>query len=239
MATVKQILQNVADAVGITRPEAFVGSTDDTPKRLLRAYSAAGRHLAQRPWRALTFEHTFTTSSSVQTYALPTSPAFSYLLNSTAYDQGNFRPLVGPENPAGWQYGNAMIISEDGITQTFRIKRDDAATPRADKIYLLDDPGGSYTLAFEYVTTEWIYDGSSAYYTDVQADANESLLDDYLMELETTWRMLRALGEPYFDEKDEAMRRADQKYAQENQRTLDLRARSRRLPTLYPEFVDV
>ena len=80
----------------------------------------------------------------------------------------------------------------------------------------MDDPGGAYTLAFEYVTDQWCYDGSGSYSANITADANVPVFDDYLFEIETEWRVLRALGEAYFDEKSEADRLAAALFGQEN-----------------------
>ena len=219
----------MAQAVGVTVPNSFVGATDETPLKLLRAFSAAGRHLRTKNWRSLTYEHTFDTADGTLAYALPTSPAFDRLVAATTYDRTQFRGATGPYSPAQWQYGEALLSSPGQLNTVFRIKRN---ASRVDQLFLLDDPGGTYTIAFEYVTNEWIYDGSSTYYADVQADADVPLFDDFLMELETTWRALRALGEPYFDEKAEAIERAEMLYAQENPMVLDMRPRVRRFTNL-------
>ena len=232
MATVKTILQNVAADLGITVPDSFVGNTAETPRKLLRAISASGRFLSTRNIRALQFEHTFSTAAGTLEYTLPTTPSFDRLSPNTAYDRSQFRGLVGPYAAAGWQYGEALLSSPGGINMTFRIKSANT-TPRVDKFYLLDDPNGTYTLAYEYFTKQWVYDGSSAYTTDINGDSDVPVFDDYLMEIDTKWRLLRANGEPYFDEKDEAMRLVETLIAQENGETLDLRPRSRRFQQFY------
>ncbi|MGR8921006.1 MAG: phage adaptor protein [Gammaproteobacteria bacterium] len=225
MATILTAVQSVAEELGLEKPASLVGNTGATARRFLRAANAAGRHLRTRDWRALTFEHTFTTSSGTLEYALPASPAFHHLKPGTAFDRTLFREMVGPHTPALWQYTEALLTVSGGLEQRFRIKADGTATPRADKFYLLDDPGGSYTLAYEYVTHEWAYDGSSTYRESIAADTDQPVFGEYLFECELRWRVLRALGEAYFDEKDEAVRLADRLYAQENGETIPMRQR--------------
>ena len=232
MATIKTHLQNVAELVGVTKPASFVGNTEATARRLLRSASAAGRYLRNRDWRALTFEHTFATVDGTLSYALPTSPAFHHFIAATAYDRSSYRGIVGPLNPRAWQSGEALLVVSGGMEHRFRIKSD-TSTPRTNLFYLLDDPDGAFTLAYEYVTHEWSYDGSSSYSENITADSNQPVFDDYLFEVECTWRALKALGEPYFDEKDEAMRLADNLYGQENGTTISMRSN----PILFAENI--
>ena len=220
MATILAAGQATADALGVKSPASFVGNTEATARRLLRALSAAGRHLRRRNWRALTFEHTFTTVSGTLEYALPTSPAFNRLIPNSTYDRTQFRSAAGAYTPAGWQAGEALLVVSGGLQQNFRIKTDSSVTPHVDKFYLLDDPGGAYTIAYEYGTNEWLYDGSSTYGDTITADTQQVLFDDYLYETEVLWRALKLLGEPYFDEKDEAMRVSENLYGLEGGATI-------------------
>lgn len=235
MATIKTALQNVAATIGVKAPDSFVGNSEATARRLLRAGSQAGRHLRTvHPWRSLVFEHTFTTVSGTLEYALPTDPAFHHLLPNTAFDRTLYRSLVGPMNPAGWQYGEALLVVSGGLEHRFRIKSD-TSTPRADKFYLLDDPAAAVDLAFEYVTHEWLYDGSSTYKETISADTDVPLFDDYLFECEVTWRALKLLGEQYFDEKDEATRLCDRLFAQEGGKQISMRRRAFEFAENIPE----
>lgn len=234
MPTIKEHLQNLAASVGVRVPDSFVGNTEGTARTLLQQASAAGRYLRQRDWRALTFEHTFSTADGTLEYALPTDPAFHHYKNGTAFDRTNYRRLTGPLDAASWQYGEALLTVGGGIEQRFRIKSD-TSTPRVNKFFLLDDPDGTYTLAYEYVTHEWLYDGSSGYKESITADTDVPVFDEQLFELEVLWRVLRRLGEPYFDEKDEAMRTASVMYAQENGRTISMQGRRSDFAVNVPE----
>lgn len=235
MATIKTHLQNVAASVGILQPDSFVSNSEQTASRLLQCARAAGRHLVSRDWRVLTFEHTLTTVSGTLEYALPTLPAFHHFKPGTAYDRSLWRGIVGPQTAAQWQLGQAMLVSPGTLLRTFRIKTDGTNAPRVDKLYLLDDPGDGVELAFEYVTKEWVYDGSGAYREDIAADTDQPVFDPQLFELECTWRILRANGEPFFDEKDEANRLADRLYAQEGGQTIDMQPRRWTMTPNIPE----
>ena len=97
MATIKTLLQNVANSIGVAPPSAFVGSSDQTAARLLRAANRAGNYLrSAHNWRALTFEHTITTASGTTSYALPTAPRFHHFLPGTGFNRDLSRGLGGP-----------------------------------------------------------------------------------------------------------------------------------------------
>lgn len=214
----------MANTIGVAPPDSFVGNSDQTARRLLRAASAAGRYLRQRDWRALTFEHTITTVSGTTRYAVPTSPAFHHFKTGTDFDRTLFRGMRGPLTPSQWQYGEAILTVSGGLLQHWRIRTTNAS-PRATVFDLLDDPAGAYTLAFEYVTHAWAYDGTGSYAADIASDSDVPIFDDYLFETECLWRTLRALGEAYFDEKSEADRASDTLYAQENGQILNMHSR--------------
>jgi len=215
-------MQNVCRELGVDPPSSFIGNqTDDTAQRILQAARQAGRHLARRNWVALTYQHSFSTSSGITDYLLPTSPEWHHMLPGTAWDRTNSSKMRGSTTPAHWQRTQAEGIASTFFARPWRLKVD---AGRVKKFALETDPGGVYVIAYEYVTDQWLFDGSSLYYADVTADSNLPVFDDYLMELHIKWRAARALGLPYLDDRADANTVENQIYAQERGAEITLEA---------------
>lgn len=132
--------------------------------------------------------------------------------------------MVGPMTANRFQSGEAERLNPVGLTQRFRF-RADTSDRAVTQFRFLDDPAGAFQIAYEYVTDEWVKQGGGVYSNSIAADSNTVLFDDVLFEAECMWRVLRALGEPFFDEKDEAVRLTEALISQESGRTIKLRDR--------------
>lgn len=182
---------------------------------MLQAARSAGRYLCSaRNWRQLTFEHTFTTTAGLYTYALPTSPRFHHFYPVSGYDRSNSTLLIGPVPVHEYARGKAETLSPVGIQHRFRIRA--SAVHETPEIVFVDDPGGAYDLAFEYVTDQWVSQGGGVYSDDIAADSNTVVFDPYVFEAQTRWRALRVLGEPFAMELEEANRVEEQAYSRQN-----------------------
>lgn len=157
----------------------------------------AGRDLARDEWTELVFEHTFTTSAGTLDYALPVSPEFDRVVPGTTFDLSTFEPMRGPMTWIATAITKADGINTAEIGRTWRLRM---SATRQKRFTLTEDPNGAFTLSFYYATKQWVYDGSTGYRSDIAADTDQPLFDDYLFELESKWRVLRALGLPYGDE---------------------------------------
>ena len=230
--TIRQVGQAVARAVGIDPPSSFFGSTEDTAARMLQAMRDAGRALARRNWVCLTYEHTFTTAAGVLEYALPTSPAWHHMVPGTAWDRTNFSKTKGNISPAAWQAEKGFGLAATFFARPWRLKAD---ASRNLIFALVDDPAGAYEIAFEYVTAQWVTDGS-LYYDDIQADTNVTVFDDYLMEMATRWRVLKALGLPYQEEQREATTLENTLFGQERGQTVSLMPNAIEFAINLPEY---
>lgn len=179
----------------------------------------AGRDLLRDEWPELIFEHSFNTASGTTEYALPASPSLDRIINDTAYDRSQFDKLFGPIS-----YEHLSRERHDGITraeivQSWRLGTD---ASRVKRFVFTDDPGGTFEVRYFYATKQWLHEPSSGYVEDITADTNIPLFDDYLFELETKWRVLRALGLPYGDEALSARQVRDERLARDNGRIVHL-----------------
>lgn len=205
----------MANTIGLQPPASFYGNGDPTAARLLQAALSAGNYLAsQRNWRELTFQHTFTTSAGTLTYSLPTSPKFDHFYPVSGYDRSNSTLLIGPVPVHEYARGKAETLSPVGIQHRFRIRA--SSVRDVPELVFIDDPGGAYELAFEYVTSEWVSRGGGVYSRTVASDSDTPIYDRYLFETQVRWRALRSLGEPFAAELDEANRIEEQAYSRQN-----------------------
>jgi hypothetical protein len=231
--TILQAGQAVARAVGIDPPNSFVANTEDTAARMLQAMRDAGRALARRDWVCLVYEHVFTTAAGITDYQLPTSPAWHHMVPGTAWDRTNFSATKGNITPAAWQAEKGFGLAATFFARPWRLKAD---AGRERKFSLVDDPGGAYTIAYEYVTDQWCFDGASIYYADIQADSNQPVFDDYLFEMQTRWRVLKALGLPYQEEQREAVLLENTLFGQERARDVLLMPETLAFSNNAPEY---
>ena len=230
--TIRQAGQAVARAVGIDPPNSFYGNSEDTAARMLQAMRDAGRALARRDWVALVYEHSFTTASGITEYALPTSPAWHHMLPGTAWDRTNFSKTKGNISPAAWQAEKGFGLAATFFARPWRLKAD---AGRERVFALVDDPGGAYDIAYEYVTDQWVQSGS-VYYADIQADTDLPVFDDYLFEMATRWRVLKALGLPYQEEQREAAILENTLFGQERAQTVCLTPEAIEFAVNLPEY---
>jgi hypothetical protein len=217
--TVLQTAQAVARAVGIEAPTSLVANTDDTAQRMLQAVRDAGRHLCRRDWARLTYQHSFTTSAGITQYALPATPRWHHMLPGTAWDRTNTSKMSGPLTSVQWQGELGYGLAGTFWARPWSLRADGNRT----RVFaLVDDPGGAYTIAYDYVTDEWLWDGVAVYYADINADSYQPVFDELLMEAATKWRLLRALGLDWQSDQAEAAGLEAQLYAQERGRPITL-----------------
>lgn len=192
------IAQAVAGDCGFTVPSTIIGNSDDTARMLLSLANKAGKSLARKPWQALQKEYTFATVASTASYSLPSD--YGWIQNDTAWDRSNYWQLRGSLSAQMWQAYKSGIQSTTPRTR-FRIK--------GGLLFLDPTPSSIVSMVFEYVSNAWVFDGTATYYSAFQADANTSLIDEYLLELDLTWRFLERKGLAYAEAKDEAERQIE------------------------------
>ena len=191
MASLLNIVEAVADRIGLVRPTQVIGSSDPQARQLLALSNQEGRELARRhAWQALTFEHSFTTiAAETQTSGLPTG--FDRFVPGTIYNRTTKRPVSGPLTAREWSDYKASQTSL--VFDAFRL--------RGDAFLMAPTPSAGNTIYYEYVSKYWCM-GSADTTPDQQwwfADTDISVHDDELMILGTHWRYLRSRGLDYAD----------------------------------------
>lgn len=178
MALYDTVLNVVSDAcleLGLKSSalSAVAASTDPVVVMVRAHLKSRGKRLAlEYPWRHLTKEHTFTTTSAT-TYALPAD--FSSMVDQTAWDRTQDSPLAGPADPQTWQYLAATNLGTQ-LAITFR--------PRESTLEVWPQPPtAGLTIAFEYASRYWVQGtGQAAPDKDaVSADTDTLKFDSVLL----------------------------------------------------------
>lgn len=131
-------------------------------------------------------------------YPLPSD--FRRPIDNTMWDRSRYWSMRGPQSPQQWQVYKSSVIGRASIQRRFRF-RYEAGT----QVFSIDpvptDNGSE--LVFEYVSNAWCKSALGVAQTTWQADTDTGILDEWLIELGTRWRMLRRLGMTYAEELDE------------------------------------
>ena len=179
--------------IGITAPAGVSGSADPQIIQLMGLANEEGQDLSARyPWAALTIEKTFlSVNAEIQgTVASLAGADFRYILNDIMWDRSLLRPVLGPLMPYQWQELKARNIT--GPWAQYRI--------RGGNILFIPFPAAGDTIAFEYISKNWVtvaLGGTSSTWT---ADGDTGLLDEEIMAQGILWRWKAAKGLDYAEE---------------------------------------
>lgn len=187
--TLLAIVQNACDQIGVRKPSAVVGSSDETAIRALALANIGGKLLARwGAWTVLQKEHTFSTVASTASYAPPSD--FDRMMSETAWDRTNFWAMRGPLSPQLWQQFKSGLVANVGIVSRFRIK----ASSNARLFFIDPTPTSVLSLVFEYVSNAWCQSSGGTARTAWAADTDTGILDEALLELDLRWRLTKAFG---------------------------------------------
>lgn len=181
--TLKTIIQNTLLRVGLPSPDFVVSSDDEGVAMLNGIVNQEGKDLSQRhPWQALTKEHVISlTASDVQASGIPDD--FDRFVSGTMYNRSRNCPVEGPLTAQEWQQYKSDGFA--GSDQMFR--------QRGNALMLIPEPAAGETLAYEYVSLNWV----TANKSEMNADDDTAVLDEELITLGCVWRYLHAKGMDY------------------------------------------
>lgn len=148
-----EILNRVAAEVGIAPVLDPIASVDPFFIQLRYLLNTAGEELMQAyPWEQLIREHQIVTASGdTGDYDLPDD--FGYILNQTEWDRTNNVPMGGPLSASEWTYLKGRDLASNTLYASFRIAQG--------KFNVFPtDPAVGLDLNFEYITTNWVWNGN-------------------------------------------------------------------------------
>ncbi len=187
--TLLALVQNAADTIGVPRPAAVAGSTDQQIRQLFALANKEGQSLAKRyPWTALQAEATHTTlAAELQGVMTTIASGFEYIINETIWDRTQDVRVGGPVSPQRWQAYQAQPIT--GPYGRYRI--------RLGNLYLIPAPTAGRIVAFEYQSRNWCQSSGGTGQSAWAADTDTGVLSENLMELGLVWRFKQAKGLDY------------------------------------------
>jgi hypothetical protein len=195
MATLLSIVQEACDRIGLVRPTAVVGSSDDQARQLLSLSNQDGKDLVRRhDWQKITKEKTITaTATEEQTSGIPDD--FARMIPGTFWNRTQDRRVAGPLSAQRWQQLKSGLI----------VLPFDAFRIRGNALLMNPTPTASDSLAYEYVSTCWCSSTGETAPDQAAwvADTDLTYLDDELQVLGLCWRYKRARGLDFSQEFDE------------------------------------
>lgn len=184
-------IQHFCRRTGLPRPGLVYGSSDTQILQIMELLEEEGNDLAKRgPWQGITFEATHTSTAAEDQGAITAiaTNGFSYIKNGTFWDRTDKLPMWGPVDSKEWQELKGFVST--GPRYQWRI--------RGGKLLINPTMAASHTLAFEYVSENWILDNDSTTYKSFfTEDTDTILLPENLVLLGLRWRWAREKGMPY------------------------------------------
>jgi hypothetical protein len=174
-----EILNRVAAEVGIAPIEAPLASQDPFFIQLRYLLNTAGEELMQAyPWELLTRSHAISTlEGDSGEYDMPDD--FGYILNQTEWDNTNNVPMGGPLSPQEWTYLKGRDLASNTLYASFRIAQG--------KFNVFPSPPTvGLDLSFEYLSKNWVLDGTSTpeapiYKDSITLESDKPLFDKTLI----------------------------------------------------------
>lgn len=143
-------------------------------------------------------------------YPLPAD--FERPIDNTMWDRTRYWAMRGPQSPQQWQMYKSSIIGKASIERRWRIRNINGVD-----MFSIDPvpTDNDASLVFEYVSTGWCRSPTGVYQNSWQSDSDVGVLDEYILQLGTVWRVLKRLGLAYADERDEYERQRSKAAAQD------------------------
>jgi hypothetical protein len=190
--TLLQTVVHFCERTNLASPATVIGSSDPQVVQIKALLEEIGIDMASRvAWEGTTFEATHTTIAAEDQGAITTIAAngFKYIKNETIWDRTDRLPVLGPMFARGWQAMKAIVTT--GPRYQFRI--------RGGKLLVNPTPTAGHTWAFEYVSYNWILNGTT-YRQFFGADDDTILLPDVVLLQGLRWIWKREKGLAYDEE---------------------------------------
>lgn len=202
------VVQRACRLLKIPVPATVVGSTDVQVQQLFALANEEGNELAGSfDWQVMRKQHTFdTVATPAQTGAVPTD--WDRFVANTFFNRTQMRTVIGPITPQQWQ----AIQAQPQLNRVFL-----AFIERDGQFLITPTPAADETIAYEYVTKNWVYSGTDPVVqrSDYEQDTDTAYLDEKLIVLGVRWRFLKSNGLEYGEDFRTYMSERNQKQARD------------------------
>jgi hypothetical protein len=145
-------------------------------------------------WQELTKEHTFSAVISQNNYSLPSD--FDRIVNNTFWNATDNREMLGSVSSQEWRTLTNSTVGSGGEVEYYRI--------RNNEILIFPTPATADSYIFEYISKNIIESSGGSGQSTWLADTDVPVVDEYILKLDATWRLLKAQGRPYAEDQREA-----------------------------------
>jgi hypothetical protein len=197
------VIQSFCERTQLPVPATVIGTNDAQVKQVRALLEEEGEALSRRgDWEGLTFEATHTTLALEDQGAITSiaTNGYRYIKDETMWDRTDKLP-VPQMHSTKWQRFKAVVSAAPRYN--YRI--------RGGKLLMTPTPTAGHTLAFEYVSKNWILgvDGTT-YKSAFTLDTDTFLIPEELFKLGLRWRWKKEHGLEYAEDfRDYEMQVAD------------------------------
>lgn len=181
------IVQRAAQLLSLPTPTTVVGSTDPNVIQLGALANEVGEELSRdHDWQVLTKQQTFlTVAAEIQPAAVPTD--WDRFLPNTFVNRTTIRSLQ-LITPQMWQ----AIMALPALGTPYIMWRE-----RDGNFLTTPTPPADQTIAYEYVSKNWVLSPASVAKAYFSEDADTTYLDERLIRLGSIWRFKQTKGLDY------------------------------------------
>jgi hypothetical protein len=187
------VVQSFCERTQLPIPTTVIGTVDAQVKQVRALLEEEGEALSRRgDWEGLTFEATHTTLALEDQGAVTSiaTNGYRYIKDETMWDRTDKLP-VPQMHSTKWQRFKAVVSAAPRYN--YRI--------RGGKLLMTPTPTAGHTLAFEYVSKNWILgvDGTT-YKSAFTLDTDTFLMPEELFKLGLRWRWKKEHGLEYAED---------------------------------------
>ena len=190
------IVQNVAASVNTDIPTTVVGNSNADARQWLALANSCIQEISRRhTWSALVLEHTFTTIAAVEQDSTSIPDDFDRFVADVAlWNRTQNAPYFGPTFSNEWQTLQTSAVGGNvmGWWRYF-------SNVLGNEINIYPAPTAGETVAYEYVSSNLVTGGFSTFQVDTNTTFARATIEP-LLEMNLTWRWLRAHGMDYAEE---------------------------------------
>jgi len=202
------VVQKTCRLLSLPVPTEVVASTDVQVQQLYELANEEGNELAgSYDWQVMRKQHTFVTAATpAQATAVPAD--WDRFCANTFFNRSQQRSVIGPITPQQWQ----AIQAQPQLNRVFL-----AFIERDGQFLITPTPAAGETIAYEYVTKDWVYsdDTIPVARSDYEADTDTSYLDEKIIILGLRWRFLKSKGLEYSEDYRTYMSERQQRQARD------------------------
>lgn len=176
-------------------PGTIIGNNDDVAKQIFQAIKTSITDLARNyQWQELQKEYTFSSVVNQAGYNLPSD--FDRMIDNTFWNASQNWAMIGGLTPESWRVLKNSLLTQAETVEYFRI--------RGNQIIIHRTPSVVENYVYEYITKNIVKSASNVAQSEFLADTDNTVIDEYLIRLDTTWRWLKNNGRSYAEEKNMA-----------------------------------